>query len=96
MMFMHSTSINFIKERLSQTFLRQVLSKYPYTIEYNYYNNGTEYKGTPDYDFVALSKAYGIWQKFTRVKLPQINGKSERIIQTLMEIQDTKHILDSR
>ncbi|MDP0590209.1 MAG: hypothetical protein QS748_13885 [Candidatus Endonucleobacter bathymodioli] len=41
----------------------------------NYYDNGTEYKVTPDHDFVALSKAHGIGQKFTQAKRLQTNGR---------------------
>jgi transposase InsO family protein len=77
-------------------FLRQVLEECPYTIECNYSDNGTEYKGTPDHAFVALSKAHGIGQKFTRVKRPQTNGKAERVIKTLMEMWHAKYIFDSR
>ncbi|MDP0589911.1 MAG: DDE-type integrase/transposase/recombinase [Candidatus Endonucleobacter bathymodioli] len=64
-------------QTVAAAFLIQALEEYPYTIECNYSDNGTEYKGTPDHDFLALSKAHGIEQKFTRVKLPQTNGKAE-------------------
>ena len=77
-------------------FLGQVIAECPYTIECNYSDNGTEYKGTPGHAFVALSKAHGIGQKFTRVKRPQTNGKAERVIKTLMEMWHEKHIFDSR
>lgn len=77
-------------------FLRRVLEECPYTIECNYSDNGTEYKGTPGHAFVALSKAHGIGQKFTRVKRPQTSGKAERVIKTLMEMWHAKHIFDSR
>jgi transposase InsO family protein len=69
----------------SARFLRQVIEESPYTIECAYSDNGTEYKGTKDHDFVACAKNNNINQKFTQVRRPQTNGKAERVIKTLME-----------
>jgi len=80
----------------SATFLSQLLEECPCTIECNDSDNGTEYKGTSDHAFVALSQAQGIAQKFTRVKRPQTKGKEERVIKTLMGMWHEKHIFDSR
>jgi transposase InsO family protein len=77
-------------------FLGQVLEECPYTVECAYSDNGTEYKGTSAHAFVALCKAQGIGQKFTRVKRPQTNGKAERVIKTLMEMWHEKNLFDSR
>ncbi len=73
------------------------------------FDNGTEYKGTADHAFVALSKAHGTRQKFTRVKRPQplgecaihlpvrrTNGKAERVIKTLMQIWHEKYFFETR
>lgn len=78
------------------TFLRQVIEECPYTIECAYSDNGTEYKGTPDHDFVHACKENGMGQKFTRVKRPQTNGKAERVIKTLIEMWHEKNIFVSR
>jgi len=80
----------------SAAFLRQVLDECPYTVEYSYSDNGTEYKGTENHAYVALCKAEGIGQKFTRVKRPQTNGKAERVIRTLMDMWHTKEIFLDR
>lgn len=77
-------------------FLAQVIEECPYTIECAYSDNGTEYKGTHAHSFVALCKAQGIGQKFTKVRRPQTNGKAERVIKTLMEMWHEKHIFESR
>ena len=71
-------------------FLKQVLEECAYS------DNGTEYKGTPDHAFVALCRAQGIGQKFTRVKRPQTNGKAERVIKTLIEMWHERMCFDSR
>jgi len=67
------------------TFMKQVIEECPYTIEVAYSDNGTEYKGNGDHDFVAICQNNQINQKFTRVARPQTNGKAERVIRTLME-----------
>lgn len=74
------------KDQLCSTqFLRQVIEEAPYTIECAYSDNGTEYKGSADHDFVACAKNNNIAQKFTQINRPQTNGKAERVIRTLME-----------
>ena len=80
----------------SAAFLKQVLEECPYTLECSYSDNGREYKGTADHAFVALCKARGVGQKFTRVKRPQTNGKAERVIKTLMEMWHDRNHFDSR
>ena len=66
-------------------FLKQVIEQCPYTIECAYSDNGTEYKGTDDHDFVRTCAINKIAQRFTKVKRPQTNGKAERVIRTLLE-----------
>ena len=78
------------------SFLQQVLEECPYTLEYTYSDNGKEYKGTPDHEFVKLCKAQGIGQKFTRVRRPQTNGKAERVIKTIMTMWHEQTIFASR
>ncbi|MDP0588193.1 MAG: hypothetical protein QS748_02905 [Candidatus Endonucleobacter bathymodioli] len=53
------------------------MAECPYTLECKYSDNGTEYKGTPEHDFVALSKVYGIGQKCTLVRLLQTKNKAD-------------------
>jgi len=63
-----------------------VLSQCPYTIECVYSDNGTEYKGAPQHEFVKLCRDNWIIQRFTHPGRPQTNGKAERVIRTLMEM----------
>jgi len=81
---------------MGSNFLSQLLEECAYTIECNDSDNGTEYKGTSDHAFVALSQAQSLAQKFTRVKRPQTKAKEERGIKTLMDMWHEKHIFDSR
>ena len=55
----------------------QVIKPCPYTIEVIYSDNGTEYKGTKDHEFVKACYNNNINQKFTKVAKPQTNGKNE-------------------
>ncbi|MDA0739660.1 MAG: integrase core domain-containing protein [Nitrospirae bacterium] len=73
-----------------------MLEECPYTIEWAYSDNGTEYKGTPDHAFVARCKAHGTGQKFTRVRRPQTNGQAERVIKTLLAMWHATTIFPSR
>lgn len=77
-------------------FLEQVVEECPYTVECTYSDNGKEYKGTPDHDFVKLCTDQGIGQKFTRVRRPQTNGKAERVIKTLMTMWHEQTIFENR
>ena len=77
-------------------FLNQVVEECPYTIECAYSDNGTEYKGTDDHEFVRACKTNRIGQKFTKVKRPQTNGKAERVIRTLMEMWHENNKFESR
>lgn len=69
----------------SGVFLETLIDLTPYKIECAYSDNGTEFKGTPEHDFVWVCNENGIDQKFTRVRRPQTNGKAERVIRTIME-----------
>lgn len=77
-------------------FLQQVLGECPYTLEYAYSDNGKEYKGTANHEFVKLCSENGIGQKFTRCNRPQTNGKAERVIRTLMEMWHTQEQFKDR
>ena len=59
------------------------------------YDNGTEYKGSANHAFGVACYENGIGQKFTRVARLQTNGKSERVIRTLMEMWHEKQSFDS-
>ena len=74
----------------SSTFLEAVIDQCPYTIEIAYSDNGKEYKGKDTHAFVETCNAYGIKQRFTRIKKPQTNGKAERVIRTLMDMWHRK------
>lgn len=80
----------------SAAFLQQVLEECPYTVEYSYSDNGKEYKGAENHAFVALCKAEGLGQKFTRCNRPQTNGKAERVIRTLMDMWHTQETFADR
>ncbi len=69
----------------SGLFLELALEVVPYDLECAYSDNGTEFKGTENHDFVWVCSQNGIEQKFTRVRRPQTNGKAERVIRTIME-----------
>lgn len=68
----------------------QVIEPCPYVIDVVYSDNGTEYKGTKDHEFVRVCIDNHINQKFTQVARPQTNGKAERVIRTLMEMWHDK------
>lgn len=70
----------------STAFLHRIVDECPYTIEVIYSDNGTEYKGTTNHEFVKACNSYKINQKYTRVARPQTNGKAERVIRTLMDM----------
>lgn len=67
-----------------------VLNECPYTIECIYSDNGREYQGTKEHQFVKLCLKNRINQKFTKPAHPQTNGKAERVIRTLMEMWHNK------
>lgn len=84
------------KSQFSSTmFLHRLVDECPYTIEIAYTDNGTEYKGTTDHEFVKACRQYKINQKFTRVARPQTNGKAERVIRTILEMWHDKTIFSS-
>ena len=70
----------------SASFLTQVVDECPYEIDYTYSDNGKEYRGNDNHEFVKACKAYGIGQKFTRFNRPQTNGKAERVIRTVIDV----------
>lgn len=80
----------------SAAFLEQVVDECPYAIEYAYSDNGKEYRGTENHQFVQTCTAQGIGQKFTRLNRPQTNGKAERVIRTLMEMWHGQERFTSR
>lgn len=80
----------------SSLFLKQILDECPYTIEKVYSDNGTEYKGSAQHEFVKVCEENGITQWFTRVKRPQTNGKAERFIRTVMEMWHQKYQFTTR
>lgn len=65
---------------------KHVIEPCPYKIDVVYSDNGTEYKGTANHEFVQVCQQNGINQKFTKPACPQTNGKAERVIRTLMEM----------
>jgi len=69
----------------SGIFLETMIEVVPYRMDCAYSDNGKEFKGTPEHDFVWVCNANGIEQQFTRVRRPQTNGKAERVIRTLLE-----------
>lgn len=77
-------------------FLQQVIDECPYTLECTYSDNGKQYKGTENHDFVKLCHQQGIGQRFTKVKRPQTNGKAERVIRTLMDMWHQQHSFQGR
>jgi len=84
------------KSQYSSTmFLHRLVDECPYTIEIAYTDNGTEYKGTTDHEFVKACRQYKINQKFTRVARSQTNGKAERVIRTILEMWHDKTIFAS-
>lgn len=83
-------------QQSAAAFLEQVIEECPYTIEWAYSDNGTEYKGTQDHAFVAMYKANGTGQKFTQARRPQTNGKAEHVIKTLLETWHAETIFPSR
>ena len=80
----------------SAKFLEQVIDECPYDLDYTYSDNGKEYRGNEQHEFVKVCKAQGIGQKFTRVNRPQTNGKAERVIRTLMEMWHEKEHFSSK
>lgn len=62
----------------------------PYTIECICADNGREYHGTVEHQFVKTFLNHKINQKFTQSARPQTNGKAERVIRTLMEMWHTQ------
>lgn len=75
----------------SEKFLTQVIDECAYTIEQAYSDNGLEYRGNEkNHAFMKLCQLNGIEQRFTKVKHPQTNGKTERVIRTIMQMWHQK------
>ena len=74
----------------SQFLTEHVLTPCPYLIDVVYSDNGTEYKGTNNHEFIKACYDNNINQKFTKVGKPQTNGKAERVIRTLMQMWHDK------
>lgn len=77
-------------------FLETILELVPYKIECAYSDNGCEFKGNKDHDFVWTCERNGIEQRYTRVGRPQTNGKAERVIRTIMEECLRKYSYETR
>jgi transposase InsO family protein len=85
------------KSQFSSTkFLGQILDECPYTIEIYYTDNGTEYKGSLNHEFVKLCRENRINQQFTKPNTPRTNGKAERVIRTILEMWHSKKHFFSR
>lgn len=74
----------------AQFLTEHVLKPCPYVIDVAYSDNGTEYKGGKDHEFIKACYRHNINQKFTKVGRPQTNGKAERVIRTLMQMWHDK------
>jgi len=68
----------------------------PFTIRDWYTDRGTEWRGTPDHEFVMWCKENNITQHFTKPRTPKTNGKAERVIRTLMDEWHRKTRFTSR
>lgn len=80
----------------SAVFGEIVYERMPLTIEDWYTDRGTEWKGTPEHEFVAFCREHDITQHFTKPRTPQTNGKAERMIRILMDEWHRKHRFTSR
>ena len=67
------------------------VSRAPFETECHYSDNGGEYKGNSSHAFVATCLRLGIQQKFTKPNHPWTNGKAERVIKTIWEVE---HIIN--
>lgn len=76
--------------------LEETIMAMPFTLETIYSDNGKEYKGGADHQFMATARDYNLKQSFTKVKTPKTNGKAERVIRTLREEWHRKHQFRSR
>lgn len=75
----------------AQFLVEQVIEPCPYQIDVIYSDNGTEFKGTTQHEFVKVCYDNHINQKFTKVGRPQTNGKAEQEIRTLIELWHHQH-----
>ena len=69
----------------SVVFGEVVLERMPFDIKDWYTDNGTEWKGTQEHEFVSFLTEHSITRHYTKPRTPQTNGKAERVIRTLME-----------
>ncbi|WP_244178534.1 integrase core domain-containing protein [Gilliamella bombi] len=76
----------------AQFLQNDILVQCPYTIECIYSDNGREYQCTSEHLFVKTCNNHCINQKFTKLACPQMNGKAEIVIRTLMEIWHNQQI----
>ncbi|WP_202115417.1 DDE-type integrase/transposase/recombinase [Gilliamella sp. Pas-s25] len=67
----------------AQFLQNDVLAQCPYTTTCIYSNNGREYQGSSEPQFIKMRHNDHINQKFTKSACPQTNGKAERVIRTL-------------
>jgi transposase InsO family protein len=80
----------------SAKFLNQIIKECPYKIEVFYSDNGKEYRGNAEHEFVSTCRENRIAQRFTRPRTPKTNGKAERVIRTLIESWHKKNTFKSR
>lgn len=80
----------------SELFLRQVSDKCPYSIECAYSDNGKEFRGASGHAFVKACFELGIRQKFSRIYQPQSKCKTERVLETIMEMWRRQKAFQSR
>ncbi|MBI5153431.1 MAG: transposase [Parcubacteria group bacterium] len=71
-------------------FVEETRRSYPFKMQGIYSDNGSEYKGSPGHPVRDLCRRYKMSQSFTKVKHPWTNGKTERVIKTLMAEWCTK------
>jgi len=64
--------------------LEEAVLAMPFEIESVYSDNGKEYKGREDHQFVVIARDYNLRHKFTKPYTPKTNEKAERVIRTLL------------
>jgi transposase InsO family protein len=79
----------------SRKFLKNCNDTFEYRIEIAYSDNGKEYKGTEEHEFVKFCMENDIKRRYTRKARPQTNGKAERVIRTLLQMWHRKNVFMS-
>ena len=76
--------------------IEQFVDECPYVIECMYTDNGKEYKGKAEHEFMKYCLEAWMKKKYTKVGRPQTNGKAERVIRTIMDMWHKKNEFKSR